>query len=62
MEIKTLLVWTISRSLEAKISGLIEFGGGEKCVEAAFQRFLKLIGNRCKLRERKLIKSSFTTL
>lgn len=34
---------------EIKISGLIKFWGGKRRVEAGFQRFLKLIGNGCKL-------------
>lgn len=51
VDIKTLVVWAIKRaSLETyKISGFIEFSGGERCVEADFQRFLKLTGNRWRL-------------
>lgn len=50
-DVKILVVWAIKRaSLQAfKIPGLIEFGGGERCVEADFQRLMKLIGNRWRL-------------
>lgn len=47
IEIKTLVVWAIRRSLGAfKISASIEFEEGGRNIEVSFQRFMKLIGIR----------------